>query len=230
MEVINVLPTPVAIIPCPFHSKVKETILAEIEEQKQNQITYSANSEQLKHIGHYSVLHNDERYGRFRNWCEQQAGLYAKEVKGDYIQETVQVTDSWINISDKGGYQYPHHHANSYLSAIYYVNFDMARDHVPTYFTRDTNFINAPALNFITGKNTDYNQNNEVLSNEGELVIFPSQLNHGYDENTGYNRISLSMNFMPTIVTNGDYGWRCVNLNQSERKKAFDEKEGLPNN
>ena len=230
MEVINVLPTPVAIIPCPFHSKVKETILAEIEEQKQNQITYSANSEQLKHIGHYSVLHNDERYGRFRNWCEQQAELYAKEVKGDYIQETVQVTDSWINISDKGGYQYPHHHANSYLSAIYYVNFDMARDHVPTYFTRDTNFINAPALNFITGKNTDYNQNNEVLSNEGELVIFPSQLNHGYDENTGYNRISLSMNFMPTIVTYGDYGWRCVNLNQSERKKAFDEKEGLPNN
>ena len=187
MEVINVLPTPVAIIPCPFHGKVKETILAEIEEQKQNQITYSANSEQLKHIGHYSVLHNDERYGRFRNWCEQQAELYAKEVKGDYIQETVQVTDSWINISDKGGYQYPHHHANSYLSAIYYVNFDMARDHVPTYFTRDTNFINAPSLNFITGKITDYNQNNEVLSNEGELVIFPSQLNHGYDENTGYN-------------------------------------------
>ena len=230
MEVINVLPTPVAITPCPFHDKVKETILAEIEEQKQNQITYSANSEQLKHIGHYSVLHNDERYGRFRNWCEQQAELYAKEVKGDYIQETVQVTDSWINISDKGGYQYPHHHANSYLSAIYYVNFDMARDHVPTYFTRDTNFINAPSLNFITGKITDYNQNNEVLSNEGELVIFPSQLNHGYDENTGYNRISLSMNFMPTIVTNGDYGWRCVNLNQSERKKAFDEKEGLPNN
>ena len=129
MEVINVLPTTVAIIPCPFHSKVKETILAEIEEQKQNQITYSANSEQLKHIGHYSVLHNDERYGRFRNWCEQQAESYAKGVKGDYIQETVQVTDSWINISDKGGYQYPHHHANSYLSAIYYVNFDMARDH-----------------------------------------------------------------------------------------------------
>ena len=44
MEVINVLPTPVAIIPCPFHAKVKETILAEIEEQKQNQITYSDNS------------------------------------------------------------------------------------------------------------------------------------------------------------------------------------------
>jgi ectoine hydroxylase-related dioxygenase (phytanoyl-CoA dioxygenase family) len=107
------------------------------------------------------------------------------------------------------------------------VNFDMARDHVPTYFTRDTNFINAPALNFIEGKTTDYNQNNEVLSNEGELIIFPSQLNHGYNENNGDNRISLSMNFMPTIVTNGDYGWRCVNLNQHERGVAFDEKEGV---
>ena len=35
------------------------------------------------------------------------------------------------------------------------------------------------------------------------------------------------MNFMPTIVTNGDYGWRCVNLNQHERGVAFDEKEGV---
>ena len=36
MEVVNILPTPVAIIPCPFHSKVKDTILAEIEEQEVN--------------------------------------------------------------------------------------------------------------------------------------------------------------------------------------------------
>ena len=119
MEVINVLPTPVAIIPCPFHSKVKESVLQEIEEKGFSDLSYNTGSKDLKHIGHYSVLHDDALFGRFRNWCEQQAEIYAKEVKGDYIQETVQVTDSWINVAEKGGFQYPHFHGNSYLSAIY---------------------------------------------------------------------------------------------------------------
>ena len=105
MEVINVLPTPVAIIPCPFHAKVKETVLQEIEEKGFSDLSYNTGSENLRHIGHYSVLHDDAKFGRFRNWCEQQAELYAKEVKGDYIQETVQVTDSWINVADKEGFQ-----------------------------------------------------------------------------------------------------------------------------
>ena len=224
MEVVNILPTPVAIIPCPFHSKVKDTILAEIEEQEVNKLSYNANSKQLKHVGNYSILHDDERHGRFRNWCEQQAEYYAKEVKGDYIQETVQVTDSWYNISDKGGYQHPHQHANSYLSCIYYVNFDPKEDHVNTHFMKDENmhFPSMPSLHILRGKYTDYNQDNQVVVNEGELIIFPSQIIHGYGNNKGDNRITLSMNMMPTIVTNGDYGWRCINLNKTERKKAFD--------
>ena len=224
MEVVNILPTPVAIIPCPFHSKAKDTILAEIEEQEVNKLSYNANSKQLKHVGHYSILHDDERHGRFRNWCEQQAEYYAKEVKGDYIQETVQVTDSWYNISDKGGYQHPHQHANSYLSCIYYVNFDPKEDHVNTHFMKDENmhFPSMPSLHILRGKYTDYNQDNQVVVNEGELIIFPSQIIHGYGNNKGDNRITLSMNMMPTIVTNGDYGWRCINLNKTERKKAFD--------
>ena len=230
MEVINVLPTPVAIIPCPFHSKVKEAVTEEIEERGLSTLSYNTGSKDLRHIGHYSVLHNDERYGRFRNWCEQQAELYAKEVKGDYIQETVQVTDSWINVADKKGFQYPHFHGNSYLSAIYYVNFDLEKDHVPTHFVREEHqFVpNMPALNILRNKDTDYNQVNQVMAKEGELLIFPSQVTHGYETNNGENRITLSMNMMPTIVTNGDYGWRCVNLSSNERLEAFNHKEGLP--
>ena len=79
-----------------------------------------------------------------------------------------------------------------------------------------------PSLHILRGKYTDYNQDNQVVVNEGELIIFPSQIIHGYGNNKGDNRITLSMNMMPTIVTNGDYGWRCINLNKTERKKAFD--------
>ena len=66
MEVINVLPTPVAIIPCPFHAKVKETVLQEIEEKGFSDLSYNTGSENLRHIGHYSVLHDDAKFGRFR--------------------------------------------------------------------------------------------------------------------------------------------------------------------
>mgnify|MGYP003304204368 CR=1 FL=1 len=58
-------------------------------------------------------------------------------------------------------------------------------------------------------------------------MIFPSQIILGYDDYKGDNRVTLSMNMMPTIVTNGDYGWRCVNLTPQERVRAFDTKENL---
>ena len=224
MEVVSILPTPVAIIPCPFHDKVKENILTEIEEQKLNQLSYNTNSKELKHVGHYSILQNDARFGRFRNWCEQQAEHYGKEIQGHYIQEAVQVTDSWINISGKGGYQHPHQHANCLYSAIYYVNFDDSKDHVNTHFSKDESlyFPMMPSLQVLRKKYTEHNQDEQIVVKEGELIIFPAQIIHGYKHNDGEGRITLSMNIMPTIITNGDYGWRCVNLSQEERKKAFD--------
>ena len=128
MEVVHILPTAVSIIPCPFHNNIKETILSEIEDEGSNMAKFSAN-EELQHLQHYSVLENDGKYGRFRNWCEQQAERYAKEILGHYIPETVQVTDSWFNVSNTGGLQHQHYHANSYISGVYYVNFDAEKGH-----------------------------------------------------------------------------------------------------
>ena len=178
MEIVNILPTPVAIIPCPFHAKVKEIVLSEIDKQKENTLTFNVNSRDLKHIGHYSVLQDDNKYGRFTNWIEQQAEYYAKEVLGNYIPETVQVTDSWYNISDDGGRQYFHHHCNSYISGVYYVNFDENKGHTPTSFTNDdkTYMPHAPTLEIHKRKLTEFNQNNLVCAKEGELLLFPSQI------------------------------------------------------
>ena len=223
MEVVNILPTPVAIIPCPFHDKVKDNILTEIEEQKLNQLSYNTNSRALSHIGHYSVLQNDVKFGRFRNWCEQQAEIYAREIQGIYIPETVQITDSWFNVSNTGGFQHQHYHANSLISGVYYVNFDAEKGHCPTSFTKDerTFMPHSPVLNILKTKDTEFNQNDVIYAKEGELILFPSHTTHGYRENKGDNRVTISMNIMPTVVTNGDYGWRVTNLTPKERLDAF---------
>ena len=70
-------------------------------------------------------------------------------------------------------------------------------------------------------KLTEFNQNNLVCAKEGELLLFPSQICHGYENNKGDGRITLSMNIMPTVISSGDYGWRCVNLTPEERLNAF---------
>ena len=228
MEVLSILPTPVAIIPCPFHDKLKATVMDHIQGEDVNDLAYNVNSGNLKHIGHYSVLMDDVKYGRFRTWCEEQALIFARDVKGDYIQEHIQVTDSWFNISGQGGHQHPHCHGNSYLSGVYYVNFN-DEELVPTHFTNSESLFQQmkPSLINLPIKYTDYNQDNKVMAKEGELMLFPSQVLHGYDLNQGENRVTMSMNYMPTVLTNGDYGWRVVNLTRQEREKAFNARTEL---
>ena len=63
MEVLSILPTPVAIIPCPFADKVKATVMEHLAGEDYNKLGYNVNSGNLKHIGHYSVLMDDKRYG-----------------------------------------------------------------------------------------------------------------------------------------------------------------------
>ena len=59
MEVLSILPTPVAIIPCPFADKVKETVLDHISNEDVLNLDYNVDSGNLKHIGHYSILMDD---------------------------------------------------------------------------------------------------------------------------------------------------------------------------
>ena len=158
MEVVHILPTAVAIIPCPFHNDIKDIILSEVKEQEESMIKFSRN-EELKHIQHYSVLANDEKYGKFRNWCELQAETYARVVQGQYMPVTVQVTDSWFNVSNTGGFQHQHYHSNSLISGVYYVNFDAEKGHCPTAFTKDeASFMpHSPVLHLLKEKYTEFN-------------------------------------------------------------------------
>ena len=171
----------VAIIPLAFHSNIKETILSEIKEQSNNMSKFSVQNE-FKHLQHYSVLENDDKYGRFRNWCEQQAEIYAKEIQGIIYQKQFKITDSWFNVSDTGGFQHQHYHANSYLSGVYYVNFDAEKGHCPTSFTKDERSFmqNSSTLQLLKTKYTEFNQNDVIYTKEGELILFPSYTTHGY--------------------------------------------------
>jgi len=219
MTVVDLLPSPLYVQECPFHDKVKSLFLAEIEQQD-GEIIKNPRSHSLTHIDHYSVV-QDDRFSRFRTWVENCAEDFMSNVMGYYLPETMQVTDSWINICNEGGYQSPHFHSNSVISALYYVNFDPEK-HSHTYFGRPRLGMSYPQYNALQipyHKETRYNQFDCVTGAEGRLFLWESHMIHGFKVNNHPNRITVAMNLMPTVISNGDYGWRVQLLEQNEREE-----------
>lgn len=102
----------------------------------------------------------------------------------------LELTQSWLNYTQPGGYHHAHYHPNSVVSGVIYIKADNELDEIQ--FQQDT-----PKLWFI-----DNDRSNEFNSNQyhvpvktGDVVLFPSQMYHGVPELQGtLPRISLAFN------------------------------------
>jgi uncharacterized protein (TIGR02466 family) len=188
----------------------KETIINMMENAEMEP---NAKDSSLYHFGNdtnSSFLHNKELKG-FKKWMENTCTTFVRETLGYNISEMI-ITDSWLNLCDKGGGQYPHFHGNAYISGTYYVNFKQG--HAPLCFRHPENSTHShfPTITLQSDKSNPnkYNSDVFVFPEEGELVMWQSNLTHGYTENQLDGRISISMNFMPSIVANDKYSYRVV--------------------
>ena len=227
MDVFSILPTPLGVSQCPFHKDVKSLILKEIELRSQSPYT-SQNGENLYHFDYYSLLQQD-RFKQFKSWIQEQGKTIVMDVMGHHLQDTMVVTDSWVNVCHKNGLQKTHNHNNSFISAVYYVNY--TDQHVPTYFVKNELMI--PVLGSVTNtsnmsipfeKETIYNQVEEVKTNEGDLVLFPSNILHGYKTNCSDERITVAMNMMPNVLSGWDYGWSVQPLTDEQKLETTSKK------
>ena len=103
------------------------------------------------------------------------------------------ISNSWFNIQQKGSVLKTHLHANSVLSGALYVNVD--ENSTKLYFNNPNNFIKY--FEYYYDSLTDYNFEYFYISpNIGDLVIFPSWLEHGSngDTNNTVDRTVLSFN------------------------------------
>ena len=217
MEIRDICPIPLGVEICPFHENVKKLVFDEIEEHRSDNRHKQLNDRNLEHLDYYSPIHAD-KYTELRNWIELQAEIYAHDILKYDIGEMM-ITDSWLNVCHPGGYQYPHAHCNSVICALYYVSFDDEVD-PPTYFYQPN-----PAQQYrddmvfmLTKKNqTKYNCPNEVVGMEGTLILWPSNVVHGYKRNNtdSSDRITFSTNLMPTRV--GSY--KISPLSTEDRNK-----------
>lgn len=101
------------------------------------------------------------------------------------------ITQSWVNKSSKGRYHHPHIHPNSIISGVFYFRIN---DLPPIEFK--SSHKSPYAFEVEEGKFNNFNSVTYLLPlNDGELIIFPSYLEHSVPKNPKDDeRISLSFN------------------------------------
>jgi len=101
------------------------------------------------------------------------------------------VCSSWVTCTIPGGYSRVHSHANSYFSAVMYLQENIT----PIKFYKGT----PRGMDFDISEKTEFNVNQlSVNPSKGGCLLFPSYLDHSVAQNLNPTlRYSISANFFP---------------------------------
>tara|TARA_A100001011_G_scaffold399733_1_gene509910 strand:+ start:3335 stop:3958 length:624 start_codon:yes stop_codon:yes gene_type:complete len=153
--------------------------------------TLSANK--LRSEGHTNILNNDKLI-EVKKFIEKSAcDFLDNEMQIEY--EEFFITDSWINICEKGGFQGPHNHSNSIISGTLYLK--SVKEHPPLFFKRQR-VEDGPYISMTE----HYKKGNPHTASDlcfpctqDSMIIFNSHLYHGHDPSPiDAERIGLSWN------------------------------------
>lgn len=132
-------------------------------------------------------------FDRLARFVEAQASLCLAD--SGYVPPRLHVTEMWANRSDPGAGHPLHTHANSFLSAVFYVA--VPHSGGPIAFS-DTSAHKRMFSLEVSDPHLDNAHTVNIDVTSGDLTIFPSWLIHGVEPNeAGEPRLSVAMNLMP---------------------------------
>ena len=111
--------------------------------------------------------------------------LYEDDAKFSLLQ-------SWANVNRNGDYNMGHIHGNSHWSCVYYVTETYTS---PLYFVDPRIRMGMDSSHYLL-KNKYFNTLGSKKNMPGDVIFFPSWLEHGVSKNSTNNpRISIACNF-----------------------------------
>ena len=139
-------------------------------------------------------------FDEVRQFVEESAKDFLdNEMQMDY--EEFFITDSWLNISAKGGYQKIHNHSNSFISGTLYLKSE--DDHPPLTFKKQKMefepFISLSEHYRMGNPNTAHELS--FPCTQDTMLVFNSYLYHGHDASqVESERIGLAWNGLVNFV------------------------------
>jgi len=125
-----------------------------------------------------------------REIIKTKTNLFFCETINPREEVKLNITQSWVNYTEKGQFHHHHNHSNSYISGVLYISASSETDKIE-FYNRNLGVWHIPPK--------DYNIFNspmwQIPVKTGDVVLFPSHLEHHVPPTEGANiRISLSFN------------------------------------
>lgn len=195
MNVHNLFPTPVF-----FFKYTKDFNKKELD--------FILNQEHRPNMGNTTSIDNyilkNAKMKNIASFIQTSVDKYFDEVYKPKNNVKLEISQSWLNYSKPGQWHHKHAHPNSFISGVFYIKANVAKDKI--YFYKDQyQQLKVPPRDWNT-----WNSESWWFSvDEYDLVLFPSSLTHMVEtveeDEKREERISLSFNtFLKGYVGNDD--------------------------
>ena len=182
MSIIDIFPTPVGSYALGRDITNEELDFIDKQEWVENTGNYrSVNTNLLNHHAFSSLR------------------LFIEKSLKDYLTKTISpiegnkfyLTQSWANVTQHGQYHHGHVHRNSLMSGVFYVSAEKGKDNIV--FTNDVSSYKR--IHLEQKEQTSYNSPQLITVQTGDLLLFPSELEHQVQTTKGNSdRISIAFN------------------------------------
>ena len=152
-----------------------------------------------------SICHNVQQIGPTNKILEDLPDLEAELLEaarkanqsGMSYASNFKVTDAYIELAHEGAIYAPHEHSNCLFSGTLFINY-IPDSHSYLKFKRNVMSQMFPVMMLPFETMTAFNlQEATVPVSQGDCLIYPSNLTHGYESNPVDNRITLTFNIIP---------------------------------
>ena len=192
-EIYALFALPVGVYSCPNFATVKKEIFKWIETQD-----IRPEHDRL------AITHNVSQIGKRNTILEDNASVADFLLKSckDYNEGAYYydldfaISDAYLELATKGALYAPHEHSNCIYSATLLINYQ--EGHSPLKFRRNVAGSYYPVMQFPNKDYTAFNMTEATVPmKEGDLIIYPSSMTHGYEGNPYDDRVSMTVNFIP---------------------------------
>lgn len=196
----GIFPVPVIrIVPSPQEKKkILESCGKLINNIDKYNKTINGTNTNLTHYGDHGNILDD--IPEVKKLLEHFCSFEYKNTLG--YKSDLEIKQSWINVCEEGGHQEKHSHPNCLMCGTTFIK--KTKLHPPLAFFSPyvSERSNVSSLVDIPINKNQFNLTEICFEqvDEGDTLMWPSWLLHGYQRNTSDTRISLSFNMMPTEI------------------------------
>ena len=177
------------LFPSPLYSSFLDRQIDEEEKFLIMQLSKSTQKNLFNNLTIETDVLNIKQFKNIKSFIQENLKIYLKNVICPKNNIDLYITESWLAFNNKDDEFQSHHHNNSYLSGVFYIN-TLNNDSIIFEKNKIETFdIEVEEYNLYNSSDWIYPVKNN------QLIIFPSYLRHKVKKNIeNKTRISLSFN------------------------------------